>query len=187
MAGNADGRCIAVVAGLVALPAVHDFMALRKWEKIVRNILSRPVKGIRPVAISALYGVARSYVIGIGRRSKVSIVAVDTGIAYPVKFKAGFGEMAGIAVGGRVGSQQRETIVEVEFHDVVYQPAFRRVAAAAVITYRHSVHIGMAADAVRAGFRKNEGGMARTTVYLPVLSVQYKAGGFMLKSALFIS
>jgi hypothetical protein len=61
------------------------------------------------------------------------------------------------------------------------------VAAAAVITYRHSVHIGMAADAVRAGFRKNEGGMARTTVYLPVLSVQYKAGGFMLKSALFIS
>lgn len=65
-------------------------MALRKWEKIVRNILSRPVKCIRPVAISALYGVARSYVIGIGRRGKVSVVTVDAGIAYPVKFKTRF-------------------------------------------------------------------------------------------------
>jgi hypothetical protein len=94
--------------------------------------------------------------------------------------------MTSITVGGCVRPQQRKAIVEVDFHDIIYQPAFRRVAAAAVIAYRHSVHIGMAADAVRAGFRKDEGIMARTTVHLPVLSIQHKARSFVAKSALFI-
>lgn len=139
------------------------------------------------MAIGALYRVPRRQVIGVGGRDKVSIVTVDTRVAYAVKFKAGFRDMASNAVSGRMRSQQREAIVEVEFHDVVYQPAFRSVAAAAVIAGRHSVHIGMAADTVRAGFRKNEGVMARTTVYLPVLPIQHKARSFMAKSALFVS
>lgn len=187
MAGNTDRRGVAVVAGLVALPAVHDLMALGEREKIVCNILGRPVKCICPVAISALYRVTRRQVIGVGGRDKVSIVTVDARVAYAVKFKAGFGDMASIAVGCCMRSQQREAIVKVKLHDVVNQPAFRSVAAAAVIAYRHSVHIGMAADTVSTGLRKNEGVMARTTVYLPVLPIQHKARSFMAKSALFVS
>lgn len=179
--GNANWGGVAVVAGLVTPPTVHNVMALGERKKIVRYIFGRPVKCIRSVAVSTLYGVARSYVIGIGRGNKVGIVTVNASIADPVKFKAGFGNMAGIAVGGCMRTQQRETIIEVQLHDIINQPAIGSVAAAAVIAYCHSMHIGMTGDTVCTGFRKNEGGMACATVNSTVLSIQLKACGFMTK------
>lgn len=187
VAGNADRGCITVVVCLVTLPTVHDLMALGEREKVVGYVLGRPVKRIRPVTVSTLYRITCGYVVGIGGRGKVAVVTVNTGIAYPVKLKAGFGDVAGITVGSGVCAQQREAIVEVQLHNIINQPAIGVVTAAAVVAYRHSVHIGVAGDTVSTGFRKNKRSMACTAVYLPVLPVQRKTCGFMTKPAFLAS
>lgn len=183
VAGNADGGGVTVVVCLVTLPAIHDFMALGEREKVVGYVLCRPVERIRPVAVSTLYRITCCYVVGIGGRGKVAIVTVNTGIAYPVKLEAGFGDVAGIAVGGSMCAQQREAIVEVQLHNIINQPAIGAVTAAAVVAYRYSVHIGVAGDTVSTGFRKNKRSMACTAVYLPVLPIECKTCGFMTKPA----
>lgn len=88
VAGNADRGGVTVVICLVTLPTVHDLMALGERKKVVGYVLCRPVKRIRPVAVSTLYRITCCYVVGIGGRGKVAIVTVNTGIAYPVKLKA---------------------------------------------------------------------------------------------------
>jgi len=72
--------------------------------------------------------------------------------------------MALIAIGGVVGSDEREAAALVDLVDVVYDPRFRGVATAAIGTYGLLVHVCMAGRALFFCFIEYERNMALTAV-----------------------
>ena len=81
-------------------------------------------------------------------------------------------------------SQQRESIFHMQLGNIIYQPIVSVVTAGAVHTYRLLVYIDVAGNAIRSGFRKNQGFMATPAIYGGVLPRQFKSSFTVVKTHL---
>lgn len=117
----------------------------------------------------------------IGRGHEISPVAVDAGIADAVKLKPGFRGMAFITVGRRMRTQQRKSVVGMQFGNVIHQPAAAAVTPAAVVPDGIAVYIGMTANTTVVRLRKYQRTMAIPAVGRRMLTIQRKARLIMRK------
>ncbi len=73
-----------------------------------------------------------------------------------------------------MSAQKRETVIAVEFGDVVHQPAVGGMAASAIIANSVAMYVGMAGNTGGVRFGKYQGGMARPTISFRVRATQCK-------------
>lgn len=86
--------------------------------------------------------------VGAFGRLKIVEVAVDTVVADPVEAELGFGSMAICAGGHSVCTQERKTIVLMQFRNKIHQPVFSIVATGTVHAQRLLVDIRMAGKTI---------------------------------------
>lgn len=143
--------------------------------------LRLPVDRSGVVAVGTVGGKTGIAVARIRRGHEISPVAVDAGIADAVKLKPGFRDMAFITVGRRMRTQQRKSVVGMQFGNVIHQPAAAAVTPAAVIPDGIAVYIGMTANTTVVRFRKHQRTMAIPAVGHRMLTIQRKARLVMRK------
>ena len=149
----------------MAFGAICNFMPLGQGEEIMSYLIGCPVETGGVMAIRALGGKTDFLVAGAGSGSIIGEVAVDTIIPYPVEAQGGFRFMAIHTRGKGMGAQQGEAVVMVQFGNIVYQPAFRIVAAGTVVSNRSVVHVGVAGNTAGFSFRKHHASMAGPAIH----------------------
>lgn len=115
---------------------------------------------------------------------KIIEVAIDAIVADAVETELCFG---GVAVGtgnNSVGAQERESVVDVQFGDVVDEPVVGCMASRAIHAHCLLVHVGMAADTSRISFVEDERCMTIAAVDQGVLAGQGEEGGIVIEAQL---
>lgn len=99
-------------------------------------------------------------------RRSLEILQVTTGavVSDPVELKRGCRCVAFFTTHALVYACERESILEMQFGDVVDDPVFGSMAAGAVVAHCLLVHIGMAGNTFGAGTGENQAGMAGAAV-----------------------
>lgn len=82
-----------------------------------------------------------------------------------------------------MGASQSETVLLVQFRDVVHQPCSGCVAPRAIIAHRHRMHIGMAGNAVgRDRGVELHRTVAGTAIHLGMDPLQWKSSAIMVEA-----
>lgn len=115
-------------------------------------------------------GEACILMIRVGGGIEIRQVTIDAIIPNPIEFQVGFRNVALRAGSSCVITQERKSILFVEFRDIINQPIFRGVAACAISTKGGPVKVGMARDAIRLCFGKDQCFMASPAIYSTMLS-----------------
>lgn len=122
------------------------------------------------------------FVIRVGGRVEICQVTTCAIIPDPVELKGRSRHVAFLATDRFMYTCQRETIFLVQRCDVVNQPIGRSMAAGAVGSHRLLVHIGMAGNTIRIGFRKDQTRVAGSAVYDGMTPLQFKIGFVVMKT-----
>ena len=120
MAGKTIGwrhieRPAAVAAGTILY-----LVPFCQGKKVVIDGLCFPVDCRRAVAVGTGSGKSGVRMSRIGRSHEIALVAIDAGIANAIELKLGFGNMALITVGRCMRTQQRKSVVNMQFGNVIY-------------------------------------------------------------------
>ena len=156
----------------MALGAIGYVMALGQWEKVVIDLVSRPVEAGKVMAIHTVGGKAGGRVIGMGRCHKIVVVATDAIVSDPFKPQRRFGFVAIHTIGLGMGADQREAVVLMQLRNSVHQPVRGGMAPEAIVPDGLLVYIGMAGNTLRAGIGKNQGRVTTPAIHLLVLTFQ---------------
>jgi len=170
----------------MATGAVSYLVSFSQWEKQVIGSTGRP-KPIFSGHIVTSHTVGRKtrrQVVGGGCCLVSIAVAIDTIVANAVKLQTRFRDMTVDATRCIVTSQQRKPVFHMQLGNVIHQPMGCVVTAGAVHTYRLLVYIDVAGNAIRSGFRKNQGFMATPAIYGGVLPRQFKSSFTVVKTHL---
>lgn len=99
-------------------------------------------------------------------RRSLEILQVTTGavISDPVELKGGCRCVAFLTTHALVHARERESILEMQFGDVVNDPVFGSVAAGAVVAHCLLVHIGVAGNTFGTRSRKHQARMAGAAI-----------------------
>lgn len=108
--------------------------------------------------------------VGAGGGHIVVPVAIDAFIAQTVEAQRRFGRVAIGAGGQGMRAEEGETVVLVQFRNIVHQPVQRVVAAGAIRPHGSVVHVGMAGDAIGLRLGKNQALVAGAAIDPDVLA-----------------
>jgi len=114
------------------------------------------------------------FVIWIGRSVEIFQVTAGAIISNALKCERRRRLVALCTIQGFVYAGQRETIVLVQVGDIVYDPVVGSMATCAIRTHRLLVHISVAGNTVRIGFRKNKGGVTSPAIHIFMLAFELK-------------
>lgn len=182
MAGNTIRRSIGIIAVGVAFGAIGYVVSFGQGEKIVFNLIGRPVESGNIVAIRAIGGKARILVVGVGGGSEVRSMAIDAFVANPLEAQRRF-RLVAIGTGGKgMCAEKRETVILMQLGNIIHQPVFGVVASGTIFTDCAVVHIGMAGYTLRFCIRKDHRCVAGPAVHLNVLSGEWETGFGMTES-----
>lgn len=108
-------RSAAVAAGTILY-----LVPFCQGKKVVIDGLCFPVDCRRAVAVGTGSGKSGVRMSRIGRSHEIALVAIDAGIADAVELELGFGNMTLITVGRCMRTQQRKSVVNMQFGNVVH-------------------------------------------------------------------
>jgi len=121
-------------------------------------------------------------VVGISCRLIAAHVAVQTFIPYSAPLKTTLGLVTLQAGKHIMSTKQWKTVLLMKLWNIVDQPVRSSVAAHAVITHGHIVHIYVASHTIVLSFSKNKILMTICTTCHLMLSCQYKPCGIMIEA-----
>lgn len=143
---------------------------------VVLGIFGGHPVGVGGVAFDTILRKIGALVVRIYGSFIVIFMAIDTIISDPVEAQSGFRFMT-VGAGSRgMRAHQRESIVLVQFGNIVHQPVIRIVAAGAVVSDRSVVHIGMAGNTRGIRVGKNKALVAGPAIRADMLTGEGKIG-----------
>ena len=101
------------------------------------------------MAFTAVHGEPRSRMVRRLGGHEIGAVAVDAIIPQSCESEGVVRAVAIHTTQVAVNADQRETVLFVQFGDLVHQPCTRRMATGAVIAHGHGVYIHVARNAIR--------------------------------------
>lgn len=78
-------------------------------------------------------------------------------------------------------TDQRESILLVQFRDRVHDPIHRGMTARAIIAHAHPMHVGVARCAIHGCRIEDQGGVARLAIHFRVSTFQREFRGVVLE------
>ena len=120
MAGKAIGGSHIERPAAMAAGTILYLVPFCQGKKVVIDGLCFPVDCRRAVAVGTGSGKSGVRMSRIGRSHEIALVAIDAGIADAVELELGFGNMALITVGRCMRTQQRKSVVNMQFGNVVH-------------------------------------------------------------------
>lgn len=184
VASETLGRRARINAADMAFCAIADIVAASQWEKLVVRAAARPLpsRGREIMAAHAVGRIARRGVVRHRRGLIIRVVAIDAIAPDAIKTEGRFRAVAVGTIGKTMVAEQRKTIVKMQFQKIIDEPTIGRMAARAVVSEGHLVEIGVARNAIRARFFKNEGLVAGPAIDVFMLANEHKTGFFMVKT-----
>lgn len=141
--------CVSEVARGMASCAVLDLVTTRKREEVVACELCAPIRAHRIMAFDTIRGETGTHVVR-GCRGVVFVhVAVDTIVPHTCEGQRIVGRVTIHTARVAMCTDERETILLVQFGDIIHQPGPRCVTTGAVIANGHGMNIRMAGNAIR--------------------------------------
>lgn len=151
-------------------------MSFGQREKVVFYLIGRPVETGNVVAFCTIGGKTGCFVVGVGGGRKIGLVTIDTVIAHPVELQARFRFMAVGTSGRGMCANERETVVVVEFGNIIHQPVLRTVAPGTVIPDGSVVDIRVAGNTGSIGIREDQAFVAGPAIHPDMLARERKTG-----------
>lgn len=181
VAGNTFGGDVRKIVYVMALAAILNVVPQRKREEIVVDGIGVPIGIERVMAFQTVLRKPIGLVVGVLGGQVVVEVAADAFISNTVETQRGFRKVAIDTVEHTVRTNEWEAVFFVQFWDVIYQPRIGIVAAHAIVTNRHAVHIQMAANAIGFNFGKHQRSMTKFAIGCGMGTVQFKIGVAVVK------
>ena len=174
VAGKTIGRGVRVIPRRMAGGTVGHIMAFFQREKTVVNHLRAPVRVVEAVAIEAVRGKPCLFVVRVRRRPELIEVAARAVVPDAAKLQCRLRTMAVKTACLRMCPDQWETVLVVDFENIVHQPIVGSVAAGTIAPGGHLVHIYMAGNTFGVRFRENQGLVAGPAINGRMLPRQFK-------------
>ena len=141
--------CIREVARGMASCAVLDLVTTRKREEVVACELCAPIRAHRIMALDTIRGETGTHVVRGCRGVVLVDMAVDAIVPHTCKGQRIVGRMTIHTAHVAVRPDERETVLLMQFRNIIHQPGPRRVASCTVIANGHGMNIRVAGNAIR--------------------------------------
>ena len=174
---------ICEVACRMATSTILYGMSTCQREEIVVRKIGRPTRAHRIVTVHAILRETGTRMVRVLRSHIVGLVAIDTVVPEPCESERVVGHMTVHAAQIVMRADQRETVLLVQFRDIIHQPGPWCVTSRTIIAYGHRVHVGVASHTISRNRRiESQRTVAGAAINFSVQTDQRKCCGIVIET-----
>lgn len=157
-------------------------MSLRQRKEIMLHEGGGPAVTCGVMALVAIGGEAGGDVVRLPGRRVLVPVTIDALIADPLERQGVLRNVTIHTTGREMRTKERESVLFVQFRDIIHQPGLLRMAACTIVAHRHGMHIRVARHTIRRRFHiEIQGYVTGPAIDRDVLSGQGKSRSAMVE------